>query len=178
MQIPTIKTARLTLRGFAPDDVDRLAAILGDPEVMRYMPGGKPWSREKSEAIWQNILDHWEQYGFGWWAVVCNADAELIGWCGLTYLDELSETEVAYLLDKPYWGRGFATQAARASLNYGFEQRNLDRIIALAHIENGASRRVMEKIGMAYEKEIHLWGLDLAQYGIARDAAYTPREES
>jgi RimJ/RimL family protein N-acetyltransferase len=170
MHFPTVETDHLTLRGFVPDDLDRLAVILSDPGVMRYMPGGKPLPRERAEKTLQNILHHWEQRGFGWWAVICHADARLIGWCGLGFVDELAETEVAYLLDSPYWRRGYATEAARASLRYGFEELQLERIIALAHTENIASRRVMEKNGMAYEKELHLWDLDLAQYAITWDA--------
>jgi ribosomal-protein-alanine N-acetyltransferase len=170
MQIPKIKTERLTLRGFAPKDLDRLVAILGTTEVMRYMPGGEPFSRERAQKTFNGIFDHWEQHGFGWWAVVCRADAQLIGWCGLTFVKELDETEVAYLLDEPYWGRGYATEGARASLRYGFEKLQLDRIIALAHTENVASQRVMQKNRMLYETKLHLWGLDLVQYAIARDA--------
>ena len=169
MEIPTLNTRRLTLRGFVPDDLDRLAEMLGHPEVMRYMPGGKPLPREKAEATLRNILNHWEKHGFGWWAVVDNADGQLMGWCGLGIVDELSETEVAYLFDRPYWGKGIATEAAHASVTYGFEKLKLERIIALAHRENGASRRVMEKIGFGYDKDLHLWGLDLVQYATTRE---------
>lgn len=183
MQTPVIKTERLTLRGFALDDLDHLAAILGDPQVMRYMPGGKPYPRERAGTTLNNLLNHWDQHGFGWWAVICNADARLIGWCGLGHVNELAEIEVAYLLDRPYWGKGFATESAHASLRYGFEELKLDRIIALAHTENIASQRVMQKIGMVYETELHLWGLDLVQYAITQDVhrpgetAYTLRKK-
>jgi len=93
----------------------------------------------------------------------------MIGWCGLGFLPEIGETEVAYLLDKDYWNRGYATEAARISLGYGFEEAGLDRIIALAFPENAASRRVMEKIGMAYKEMIHIWKLNLVIYSITRD---------
>lgn len=172
MQIPTIETARLTLRGFVPEDIDRLAVILSDSEVMRYMPGGEPRTREQSERALTGIFEHWEMHGFGWWAVVHRSDAELIGWCGLTMIDEPPVTvdvEVAYLLDRPYWNKGFATEGAHASLRYAFDELELQRIIALAIPENGASRRVMEKIGMQYEKDVHFWDLDLVQYFITRD---------
>lgn len=175
MQIPIIETDRLALRGFAPDDLNRLAEILSTPEVMRYMPGGKPMSRERAEANLRQILGHWEQHGFGWWAVVYRPDDRLIGWCGLGLVDELGETEVAYLFDQPYWGKGIGTEGAHASLRYGFEELDLHRVIALAHTENIASQRVMQNNGMAYEGELHLWGLDLVQYAIAREA-FQPRE--
>ncbi len=170
MPIPTLHTPRLTLRPFTPADLDRLAEILADPDVMRYMPGGQPMSRERAERNLQFILSHWEQYGYGWWAVLPKADGRLIGWCGLTFVKELDEVEVAYLLDKPYWKQGIASEAAHISLRYAFEELELDRVIALAHVENIASQRVMQKNGMVYEKEIHLWGLDLAYYAITREA--------
>ena len=168
MLVPTVETGRLVLRGFVAEDLDPLAQILSDPEVMRYMPGGKPLPRERAERTLQGILHHWEQRGFGWWAVVYGSDARLIGWCGLGHVDELDAVEVAYLLDRPYWGRGVATEGARASLRYGFEQLQLERVIALAHIENIASQRVMQKNGMTYEADLHLWGLDLVQYAVTR----------
>jgi RimJ/RimL family protein N-acetyltransferase len=165
MQIPLFETGRLTLRGFVPEDVDRLAEIIGDPVVMRYMPGSRPWPREAAERELGKIIDHWGRHGYGRWAVV-HGNGRMIGWCGIEFLRDLGETEVAYLLDKYYWNRGYATEAARFSLGFGFEKVGLDRIIALAFPENIASRRVMEKIGMVYEKTTHVWNLDLVQYQI------------
>jgi ribosomal-protein-alanine N-acetyltransferase len=170
MQIPIIETERLTLRAFTPDDLDRLAEILSNPQVMRYMPGGQPLSQEKAEANLRSILRHWDEHGFGWWAVIHKADARLTGWCGLTYVGELAETEVAYLFDQPYWGKGIGTEAAHASLRYGFEELKLDRIIALAVPENVGSWRVMGKNGLIFETRLHLWDLELVKYGIAREA--------
>jgi ribosomal-protein-alanine N-acetyltransferase len=170
MPIPVLKTRRLTFRGFEADDLDRLAEILAKPDVMRYMPGGKPLSREKAKKNLDYILGQWDRDGYGWWAVIHNHDDTLIGWCGLGLVNELDEPEVAYLLDAPYWGRGIATEGAAASLRFGFEELELDRIIALAHTDNVGSQRVMQKSGMVYEKNLHLWGLDLVYYAITRDA--------
>jgi RimJ/RimL family protein N-acetyltransferase len=169
MQPPVIGTERLNLRGFAQTDIDRLAEILGDPVVMKYMPGDEPWPREWAERELRNLIEHWDRHSYGRWAVVDREDERMIGWCGLAFLPELNETEVAYLLDKDYWNRGYATEAARISLRYGFEEVGLDRIIALAFPENVASIRVMEKIGMRYERMTHVWRLDLVQYEITRD---------
>jgi ribosomal-protein-alanine N-acetyltransferase len=169
---------RFTMRGFVPNDLDRLAEILGDPDVMRYMPGGQPLSRERAEANLSFIFQHWEQHSYGWWAVDFKADTQLIGWCGLTYVKELTQVEVAYLFDKPYWGQGIATEAARASLRYGFDVLTLDHIIALAHTENIASQRVMQKNGMVYEEKLHLWGLDLVKYAITRGAFASKGEDN
>jgi ribosomal-protein-alanine N-acetyltransferase len=141
---------------------------------MRYMPGDDPWPREAAERELREIVEHWGRHGYGRWAVIDNKDDRMIGWCGLGFLQEIGETEVAYLLDKDYWNRGYATEAARISLGYGFEEAGLDRIIALAFPENAASRRVMEKIGMAYEGTIHIWKLDLVKYSITRDVHWAP----
>lgn len=168
MQVPTIKTERLVLCGFELHDLDELSAILNKPAVMRYMPGGSPFPRERAEKTLHGIIGHWEERGYGWWAVRRRDSPHLIGWCGLTYLEELNETEVAYLFDEPHWSKGLATEAALASLQYGFDEVDLDTIVALAHVDNTASRRVMEKCGMTYVENLHLWGLELAKYTIAR----------
>jgi ribosomal-protein-alanine N-acetyltransferase len=170
MHVPIIETPRLAMRGFVSQDLDRLAEILSDREVMRYMPGGQPFNRERSTKTLNSILEHWEQHRYGWWAVTRRADLTLMGWCGLTYLDETSETEVAYLLDRPYWRQGYATEAARASLDHGFDRLGLETIVGVAFPENKASRRVMEKLGMTYTGTARYFGFDLARYVIDRGA--------
>jgi len=151
------------------DDLDRVAELLGDPDVMRYMPGDEPWPRDKAEKELRGIIAEWGERGYGRWAVVDDADGAMIGWCGLGYLKELDETEVAYILDRDYWNRGYATEGSMASLRYGFGEAGLERIVALAFPENAASRRVMEKLGMSFEGVIHIWKLDLVKYSITRE---------
>lgn len=172
-QPPSIETDRLILRPFDPGDLDGLAAILADPDVTRYLPGGRPRTREQTKTTLHFIIGHWEQHGFGWWAVNPKTGRELIGWCGLKLLDSTGEVEVLYLFARRHWGLGYATEAGAASLRYGFEALKLDRIIALAVPENAASRRVMEKMGMQYEKTAEYYNLELACYSITR-AAFQP----
>jgi ribosomal-protein-alanine N-acetyltransferase len=169
LQVPTIKTDRLTLRGFEPDDVDRLAALLGDPAVMRYMPARKPLSRKQAAASLRRVSMCWYQHGQGRWAVIPNEDSRLIGWSGLEYLPEVDETEVLYLFGPAYWGKGYATEAAHASLRWGFEELQLERIIGVVFPENAASRRVLEKIGLVYEGRRTISECHMVQYAITRD---------
>ncbi len=169
LQVPTIKTDRLTLRGFEPDDVDRLAALLGDPAVMRYMPARKPLSRKQAAASLRRVSMCWHQHGRGRWAVIPNEDSRLIGWSGLEYLPEVDETEVLYLFGPEYWGKGYATEAAHASLRWGFEELQLECIIGVAFSENAASCRVLEKNGLVYEGRCYISECRMVQYAITRD---------
>lgn len=169
--MPQIETARLLLRPYTPQDLDELAPILSNPEVMRYSPTGpipKDQIKEVTQKTLQFFIKHWQQHGFGVWAVVEKATAELIGHCGLNFLPNSPEVEVLYRLDKAYWNQGIASEAAKASLRYGFEQVKLDRIVAITAPEHIASRRVMEKCGLKYEKNAQFYNLDVVYYALAR----------
>jgi ribosomal-protein-alanine N-acetyltransferase len=172
----TVETERLYLRRF--EDTDRDAyyqGIYADPDVMRTLPAGKPMAREDFDSrVTRLMVDHWRTHGFGPWVVVHKADQTLIGHCGLKYWPDSPDVEVLYALAKPYWGKGLATEGARASLRYGFEERRLDHIIAAAFVDNMASRRVLEKIGMTYTGETTFAGLTVAGYAIRRDEYASP----
>jgi len=124
---------------------------------------------QRAERALQFVQEHWARHGNGLWAVTERITGQFIGQGGLNYLDETGEVEVDYALARAYWGRGIATEVARASLRFGFEHLGLERIIGLAVPENIASRRVLERIGMVFVKETHLFGLDLVNYTIERD---------
>jgi len=158
----------LTLRPFVEDDVDPLHRVMGDREVLRYFPSSDPPSRERIERLIEFQLEHWEKHGYGWWAVVLRAEQRaalpLIGWAGLQYLPETDETEVGYLLGKPYWGRGLATEAARESVRFGFEDLGIETIVGVVHPENIASQRVLEKAGLSFVEEASYFGMDVRRY--------------
>lgn len=167
-----VETQRLRLRQFQDDDLDVYTTrIFADPKVMRYLPKREAPARERARRTMELFNDHHAEYGFGPWAVVEKVSGELIGHCGLRYLSEIDETEVLYALGKEFWGKGYATEAARASIDFGFREMRLERIIALAVPENIASRQVMEHCGLKYEKEVELFGLPCVYYAIHR-AAY------
>ena len=145
----TLETARLRLRPFTLADTDAYyTRISSDPDVMRYLPGGVPRSRSDSEWVINYFMRHADLHGFGVWAVEDKDSGELIGHAGLEHVPSAPEVEIAYTLAQAYWGRGLATEAARASLSYGFEALNLDEIYGLAFPQNVASQNVMRKIGM------------------------------
>ena len=166
---PEIATPRLYLRQFSMSDLNDLSLIRSDPDVMRFIGAGQPHSMDQVRKALENILSVWKQHGFGRWAVVHKQDKKLIGWCGLAFLDKTEEIEIGYGIAREHWGKGFTTEAAAATIRFGFEELNLNRIVAVAMPENTASRRVMEKIGMRYEKTGHWYEAELVYYVISQD---------
>ncbi len=167
-EYPSIYTARLSLRPLQSGDAGVLHRIYQSGGVLRYFPSPVPPGLEKVERFISGQQAHWEQHGYGNWGILPNGESEVIGWAGLQYLPELDETEVGYLLDRPYWGQGYATEAAVASINFGFEHFSLDHIIALVHPHNLASIRVIVKCGMVFQDTMSLWGMELRRYRIVR----------
>ena len=168
--IPHIETMRLVLRPLIGTDLEDYAQhIFADAEVMRYLPKRDLAPRERAERTIAFFDDHWSQRGYGVWAVADKITGEFIGHCGLNYVTEAEKVEVLYALRQNRWGQGIATEAARASVRFGFDKANLARLIALAVPENIASRRVMEHLGFAYEKDASYFGLDLVQYILPRE---------
>jgi RimJ/RimL family protein N-acetyltransferase len=166
MEIPAIVTPRLVLRSFTLQDAGPLHRILGDRDVLRYFPNSDSPSLDKVEKMIAHQLKHWQEYRYGWWAVELHTTSEFIGWCGLQFLPETEETEVGYLLGKPFWGQGLATEGAQASLQYGFEDLGLETVVAIVHPENVASQRVIEKLGMSFTSQAHYFGMPCYHYAI------------
>ncbi len=168
MKIPSIKTPRLLLRPWTPDDAEALFNILQEKDVLRYLPNTTSPPLERAENYIARQLAHWQERGYGHWAVVNQEDDQVLGWNGLEYLPDINETELAYLLRQSVWNRGYATEAAQAAIRFGFDQGGLETIIGLVHPDNTASIRVMEKSGLTFADKITLWGLELKRYRIHR----------
>ncbi|MGH2545438.1 MAG: GNAT family N-acetyltransferase [Actinomycetota bacterium] len=145
-----ITTERLFLRPWRADDLDALSVMHADPEVMRYIGLGQPQNRAETAEALRRYREHWAVHGFGLWAVEVRATGRMIGRIGLSYQEGWEHVELGWLLDRTVWGRGLATEGARAALRFGFERLGMDRIISLYHPDNTASLRVMEKLGMTY----------------------------
>ncbi len=139
---PIILTPRLTLRGFQKDDLDALTSIYADAEVTQYLRSGVR-TRAQTAAVLDAYIAEWRDLGYGAWAVEARGDHALLGMCGF-----VGKAELGYVFARAAWGRGIATEAARACLQYGFERLGWNAIGAGALRENAASLRVLEKLGM------------------------------
>jgi RimJ/RimL family protein N-acetyltransferase len=150
-----IETERLIIRPFQAEDLDENhEQIYGSAEVMRYLGDGKTRTKEEAERSMNRFVEYDKEHGFSIWAVIDQESQRFLGHCGLIHLRNEPETvELAYAFGKPYWGKGIATEAARACLRYGFESAKLDRIIGLTYPENKPSQHVLEKIGMQRQGE-------------------------
>lgn len=162
-----IETDRLLLRQFTPGDLDELHLIFSDPDVVKYMKPSVPASRQETECALDSIIRHWDRHGFGRWAVAFKRSGRLIGYGGLRNLEGMPE--LVYLLAKPYWRMGLATEIARACLKWGFEERGFENIIAVTRPEHAVSRRVMEKVGMTFERDARIHEIDVVLYSISRE---------
>ena len=160
--MPEVETDRLFLRVLTPDDLDAFALLYADPEVMKYLATGIPVSRQESEYCLGQLIKYWQEHEFGRWAVTIKPAGGFIGYCGLALYE--GRHELMYALDKQYWGRGYATEAVRATLRYGFEELKLELIAAVTQKENIASQQVMKKAGMKYEGELTFLGFDYVSY--------------
>ena len=167
--IPTLQTPLLTLRPLQAEDAPTLYRINQVEGVLQYFPRTTPPPLERVQRFITNQAAHWEQHGCGNWGILPQENAtEIVGWAGLQFLPETGETEVGYLLDRPFWGRGYATQAALAALRDGFNRLPLEQIIGLVHPENLASRRVLEKCGMTFQERKIYFGIELCRYRVDR----------
>ena len=154
MKIPQIRTERLLMRGWRPSDRDFFAAMNADAEVMRHFPGLR--SREESDEIADRIERIWrEQRLFGWWALELPGEAPYIGYCGLKVpafqAPFMPAVEIGWALARAFWGRGLASEAARASLGHAFRRLWLPEVVAFTAVGNAPSRALMERIGMRHD---------------------------
>jgi RimJ/RimL family protein N-acetyltransferase len=162
-----IETPRLIVRELDRGDLDRLAAIYADPDVMRFIGEGGPLGRERAAAAIERERANLAERGYGEGATILRETGELIGVCGLIVwpdIDGVPELEIAYLLDAPWWGMGFATEVASAIRDFALDELGRERLVSCIYPENAASIRVAEKIGMIYEKDFDWAGHTLSLY--------------
>lgn len=148
-----LETKRLLLRQFTEEDTALFFELNSDPEVTRYTHDPVSDLQHAEEILKTIILPQYALYNLGRWAVhlkSASVQGEFIGWCGLKYHPRLKETDLGFRFKKIFWGKGYATEAAAACINYGFKTLNLKTIVGRAEPENIASCRVLEKCGMTF----------------------------
>jgi len=143
-------TPRLILRHITLGDAPLLLELNSDPEVVKYLHEPTLKTIAEAEKIINGIILPQYKDNLGRWAIITKHNNEFVGWCGLKYRPELDEIDLGYRLMQKFWGKGYATEAAESTLNYGFTNLNLALITGRAHIENLASIKVLEKIGMRF----------------------------
>lgn len=165
----TLETERLYLRMFRESDTDAYADMVSDPEVMRFLGGGKPVPRAEAWRNMAMIVGHWHLRGYGMWAVEEKASGELVGRVGCWKPEGWPGLEVGWTLRRRFWGRGYATEAARASLAYAFKTLDQARVISLIDPENVNSIRVAERLGEKPEGEWEVFGTKVIVYAVGRE---------
>ena len=148
----TVRTERLLLRRLAWADREAYAAFRFHPEVARWLSPADRDPLAASEATIARFQSSWSTRGYAPWGVFCGG--KLIGQCGLNFVPEFEETEVLWALHPDAWGKGYATEAARAALTFGFETIGLALIFAVTKPENFASQAVMKRLGLVYRRNV------------------------
>lgn len=179
-----LETERLTCEPAAPEHRDFAVELFGNPEVARWIwPEGRdgpdaigPRTPEQAEQLLRRFVADWEANGFGWWCVRERARGEPVGEVVVqrATVDGAPVVEVGWMLLPAYWGRGYATEAGRAALGYGFETAGLDEIVAFTLPHNRASRGVMERLGMTYDREFEHVGLPHVLYRLGHPGRMQP----
>jgi [ribosomal protein S5]-alanine N-acetyltransferase len=163
-----LETERMVLRKMDTSDVDDLMGIFSDPVAMRHYPATK--SRAEAEEWVRRMLASYRDHGFGQWVAILKKSGEFAGQCGLTVqeVEGRQEIEIGYLFLQRFWGRGLATEAARAVRDHGFAL-GYRRLVSLIDPGNLASRRVAEKTGLTLEKEVWKWNKKVCVYSTSNE---------
>ena len=164
-----LETSRLRFATWVKEDWEEFRRLTSDPLVVRYITTGEPWPDERVKEFVARQIENWEKQGICLWKILPKDGDTLIGICGLQRLPEGPDVEIGWWLAPSHWGRGLATEAARHALAYGFEVSNFERIVAIAQSANRDSLRVMEKLGMRFEREAVHKGIHVVLYAISRE---------
>jgi len=172
MMKKVIETERLYLREFTPSDTQNILELNSNAQVMKYMPVADRESAtlEQSANMVASCIRYYSSNpGLGLWPTVLKANDAFIGWTCLKNLDDTDEMEIGYRYLPQFWGQGLCTEISAALLEYGFLSVGLERIVGISNPENKASRRVLEKLGLKYERDAHYYGIDVVYYALNRD---------
>lgn len=165
-----IETERLLLRKFRESDFEDYFQIFSDPEVTRYIGNGKAMARSEAWMSMASIFGHWQLRGYGLLAVEERTSKVVVGRIGFINPEGWPGFELGWSLNRHYWGKGYATEGAKALLDYGFRELKQDRIVSLIYPGNIRSIRVAEKLGEKLQSKAEVDGKEVLVYGIDRSA--------
>ena len=169
MAPPTIETDRLLLRPFREDDIDAFAEMGQDPEVMKFLSvDGSLLTRADAWRQMAMFLGHWELRGFGTWAVEERATGAFVGRVGLHFPEGWPDRELGWTIARRFWGRGYASEAARASIAHAFGPLGWSHLVSLIHQDNQRSARLAERLGYHLHGNAEVRGLRLKMYRLDR----------
>ncbi|WP_343550323.1 GNAT family N-acetyltransferase [Pantoea sp.] len=148
-----LETTRLRLEPFQHAHFDGLRAMENDPEIMRYISNGKVKTPEETRETIERVMQRWQQYGFSWWAICEKESDEVVGAACLQHLanQDGAPLEIGWRLNANHHGKGFATEAAQAIVQFAVEQIGVNYLVAVADPENQASQKVMQRLGMKHK---------------------------
>jgi len=165
-----LETLRLELREFTPDDIGDLIRLDSDPRVLKYINGGRPMPQSEIDAAMRRVTRYYALYsGLGVWRASLRGSGKFIGWYCLKYCPPTTDIEVGYRLLHAHWGRGYATEGARALVDYAFDDLGVKRVIGVTHPGNKASQHVLQKAGLSdlgwgnyYDRRLRLFACERA----------------
>ena len=169
MGLPALDTARLVLLPWSLDDIDALHQMWNDAQVRRYLWDDEVISRQRAAATVEAAVASANDCGVGLWAVLLKPTPKLAGFCGLRFIEDSRDVELLYGLLPQHWGEGLATEAAQAALSYGFKAGLFTRVYARTDVSNRASVRVIQRLGMKFERETRIGVLPTFIYSLTAD---------
>ncbi len=154
-----IHTFRTYLRDVLPKDAQNFFDLDSDPEVHRYLGNNPITELKQCEEVIGYLREQYEKNGIGRWAVIHKESGEFMGWCGLKYETQLRTNtqyyDLGYRFKKKFWGQGYGTETAKACLEYGFSEMKLERISAAVDVDNVASNKILQKLGMQHVEDFY-----------------------
>lgn len=170
-----LETERLVIREINPTDVDVMLELHSDPEVHLYLGGNTITSRVKMLEAIDSLEQQYQNYGVGRWAMIKKSTNEFIGWTGLEFVTKEINNhrdyyDLGYRLKKKFWRKGFATESAIASLDYGFNQLKANRIFAMADVQNKGSNKILNNLGLQFIEHFEYEGVQHNWYKLEKSA--------
>jgi ribosomal-protein-alanine N-acetyltransferase len=145
-----IITKQFIMRKLTKADIEEFYEIVKKNEVGKWLGLGKGMSFEEAEQYVNKIIKHWTQHSFGVWGVINKSTEEIMGHCGLRYIDDTEDIEIIYLLDPKFWGKGYATEAGNTAIQYAFNSLKVNKLTARVRTNNSKSKKVIDKLGFKF----------------------------